>query len=130
MKLLLLRGRIQTRVQPSYEMNQIALSGITPPHPSDGAKSGQELLTLLRSLEKDPNNLDAMDRVVEVLQRLVEITSRRGLLQGDETVAEKVLATTSGSTLQAGQKRRGAKRGRDLTLQAADASAEQKHEQE
>jgi hypothetical protein len=104
---------------------QLPLSGVSPPLPSSettGAKSssssmlGQQLLTLLRCLENNPSDVDSLEATIETLQKLIAITHRRGLLQGDETVAEKILSnrsnTSSAVTTGSTKKRRGGKRGR------------------
>ena len=76
-------------------MDSFALSGVHPPLPSDthSAQHGQQLMGLLRSLEKDPDDLDVLEQAIDTLQMLISVTHRRGLLQGDNAVAEAVLAS-------------------------------------
>jgi hypothetical protein len=106
-------------------MNPIAFSGSNPPLLSDGGKVGQNLLALLRASENNPDDLDALEQLVECLQRIISITHRRGLLNGDEEIAEKVLSITCavGSITGTGaNKRHGGQRGRSDLAFHADAA--------
>ena len=104
------------------------LSGTSPPiPPSDTSKPststvGQNFLALIRSVENQPTDIDALEKAVDAFQKLVEVTHRRGLLQGDQAVAEKVLAMSSAGSMAKGGKKRKGKRGRgknnDLTMQS------------
>jgi hypothetical protein len=121
-------------------------AGVNPPNPSSSASAsedsrlGRDLLAMLRSLEKsDYSDLGALENVVSSLQKLTELSSRRGLLQGDVATAEKVLAAGGGSTSQsqgqgasAGRGGRHGKRGRakeaaknDLVFHKDNADAEE-----
>ena len=97
-------------------------SGVSPPLPlsSDNDAVGQNLLGLLRSFGKNPGDVKLLEETVEVLQELISVTHRRGLLQGDESVAEKVLALSGSQQGKQGgnKKQRGSKRGRSTDLTA------------
>ena len=78
---------------------------MNPPVPSqssspESSRIGSDLLAKLRSLEKsDYSDPAALENVVTFLQKLIGVSSRRGLLQGDVAIAERVLAA-GGSTSQ------------------------------
>lgn len=88
-------------IEPSFcDMFQQNLrgAGVNPTVPSqssspESSRIGSDLLAKLRSLEKsDYSDPAAFENVVTFLQKLIGVSSRRGLLQGDVAVAEKVLA--------------------------------------
>jgi hypothetical protein len=96
---------------------------------------GQRVLTLVRSLEnlkpdQDDNSYSVrFEETVRLLNNLIAISSRRGLLQGNETKAEQVLASQKAATSVNGNsnaKKRGNKKGsasNDLQIHTGDVDS-------
>jgi hypothetical protein len=99
-----------------YYMMALSLSttkGFNPPFPveapskeddSESSSSskknyGQRLLGLVRLLGKNTDNHDEhMDETVDLMNNLIALYSRRGLLQGDVAKAERVLSVQKSGT--------------------------------
>eukprot|EP00934_Nitzschia_sp_Nitz4_P002670 Nitzschia sp. Nitz4//scaffold195_size40117//30054//32752//NITZ4_007579-RA/size40117-processed-gene-0.28-mRNA-1//-1//CDS//3329540374//2660//frame0 len=87
----------------------VVVSSINPPFPEQNSKQtssdndvdtqktpGQRLLTLTRQLENNPESYDAiMEETVELMNSLIEMYSRRGLLLGDTDKAQRILSSRS-----------------------------------
>ena len=96
---------------------------------SEKKKKGQRLLTLVRVLEKSSNSKadgfeSDMEECVELFNTLIALYSRRGLLQGDNLKADRIISTTKSSTREKGQ-RKGSSRGENrLSLDGGNISSE------
>ena len=68
---------------------QAGRSSLNPPLPEASIEEapGQQLLSLLRTLEKDPA---VLDQVIDSLHALVVVTTNLGLLQGDTELADSI----------------------------------------
>ena len=104
------------------------MNGWNPPVPASSAartNQGQRLLGLVRILEKkdtdDASDIGAqatsrssqLDEAIDLLNNLIHICSRWGILEGDQERAQGILSTTSSSTRDSANKnnKRGSKKG-------------------
>ena len=111
--------------------------GWNPPIPGDSASdskssstsTGQRLLSLVRALERK-NMEDSIDRIgetVEIFHVLISTCLRRGIFQGNNEKAEKILASIKSNPFDKQhqhQKQRGSKKGaaNDLQIHQGDDS--------
>lgn len=111
--------------------------GANPPFPevkedftsdsgSSEKKSGQKLLALVRQMEKtsDLEGTDYEEKVEDTVKHfnfLILLYSRRGLLQGDLTKAERILSTLKTKTRERGSK--GKSNGKGKTTQSNNADS-------
>lgn len=58
--------------------------------------NGQRLLIVLRLLDSNPTDTGSLEEAISILQTVNASTQRQGLLQGNDVLAEKILAHRSG----------------------------------
>lgn len=102
--------------------NFTGISGFNPPFPeaatkdettafeSSKKKYGQRLLSLVRLIEKktcDDNYEESLDEAVDLLNYLISLYSRRGLLQGEGAKAERILSLEKSTTKEKKRSKKG-----------------------
>jgi hypothetical protein len=89
--------KVEEEINPPFPENK----GDNDLEPSE-MKSGQRLLALIRVLEKKTFDLvdyeEKMQDIVSLFNNLIALYSRRGILQGNKTKAERILSTQKTST--------------------------------
>lgn len=122
------------------------LSGYNPPVPlpsvgNDGDTSGgsekeipQQFLALVRLVEKQDSRYEVnTEKLVELLNFMISLYSRRGLLQGNVTRAQRILSssTTAGKKKSSNSRDRSHssnKKSNDLLIHTATVGGEEKEE--
>ena len=88
---------------------------------SEKKNAGQRLLALVRLLEKKSNSdydgyESSMQEIVDLFNTLIALYSRRGLLQGNNTKADRILSTLKSNQKERGQRKTSSRGDNKMTL--------------